>query len=46
MYEKYDVRVPGQRGSGGEYEVQSGFGWTNGVTISFIHIFRDELIEL
>ena len=46
MYEKYDVREPGKRGSGGEYEVQAGFGWTNGVTISFIHTFRDDLIEL
>lgn len=30
MFEKYDAVVPGQYGGGGEYEVQSGFGWSNG----------------
>lgn len=45
IFEKYDVLVPGERGSGGEYEVQSGFGWTNGVTLSFINTFRDDLLD-
>ena len=36
MYEKYDARVPGRYGGGGEYEPQSGFGWTNGVALEFI----------
>jgi alpha,alpha-trehalase len=31
MVEKYDVES-GQAGGGGEYPVQDGFGWTNGVT--------------
>lgn len=31
MIEKYDVVHPGELGGGGEYEVQDGFGWTNGV---------------
>jgi alpha,alpha-trehalase len=31
MVEKYDVER-GQAGGGGEYPVQDGFGWTNGVT--------------
>lgn len=31
MVEKYDVEN-GQAGGGGEYPVQDGFGWTNGVT--------------
>jgi len=31
MVEKYDVDS-GQAGGGGEYPVQDGFGWTNGVT--------------
>ena len=31
LLEKYDVEVPVRRPSGGEYEVQEGFGWTNGV---------------
>jgi alpha,alpha-trehalase len=45
IYEKYDVETPGVRGSGGEYEVQAGFGWTNGVVLSLINIFKDELIS-
>lgn len=44
IFEKYDVREVGKRGHGGEYEVQSGFGWTNGVILSLIQIFGDELI--
>ncbi len=35
MIEKYDVTATGRTGSGGEYRVQHGFGWTNGVTIAF-----------
>uniref|UniRef100_UPI0035C9DD03 alpha,alpha-trehalase TreF n=1 Tax=uncultured Sphingomonas sp. TaxID=158754 RepID=UPI0035C9DD03 len=31
VIEKYDVEHPGA-GGGGEYDVQEGFGWTNGVT--------------
>lgn len=31
MIEKYDVYHPGDMGGGGEYELQDGFGWTNGV---------------
>ena len=36
MYEKYDAERPGERGEGGEYEPQDGFGWTNGVALEFI----------
>lgn len=36
MYEKYDAVHPGQAGGGGEYTVQTGFGWTNGVDLEFI----------
>ncbi|CAH0564209.1 unnamed protein product [Brassicogethes aeneus] len=39
MFEKYDAEIPGQFGGGGEYVVQSGFGWTNGVVLSFIDEF-------
>lgn len=39
MFEKYDAQVPGQYGGGGEYKVQTGFGWSNGVVISFIDQF-------
>ena len=31
LVEKYDVLVPGRVGGGGEYPLQDGFGWTNGV---------------
>ncbi len=31
MTEKYDVVHPDQKGGGGEYPGQDGFGWTNGV---------------
>lgn len=35
LVEKYDVVSLGP-GGGGEYEVQDGFGWTNGVTKAFL----------
>ena len=31
MVEKYDVLNPGNVGGGGEYPLQDGCGWTNGV---------------
>lgn len=37
MYEKYDCT--GTAGSGGEYEVQTGFGWTNGVVLDLLKSF-------
>ena len=36
MFEKYDVNYKGVPGGGGEYEVQLGFGWTNGVVLDLI----------
>jgi alpha,alpha-trehalase len=33
LLEKYDVETPGA-GGGGEYPLQDGFGWTNGVTVA------------
>jgi alpha,alpha-trehalase len=40
MYEKYDVEhaLPG---GGGEYPVQDGFGWTNGVTRGLLQLYPD-----
>jgi len=35
LFEKYDVEALGA-GGGGEYRIQTGFGWTNGVTADFI----------
>ena len=44
LYEKYDVDGPidevGQ--GGGEYDMQSGFGWTIGVLDSFMRMYPDE----
>eukprot|EP00026_Physarum_polycephalum_P006227 Phypoly_transcript_06269.p1 GENE.Phypoly_transcript_06269~~Phypoly_transcript_06269.p1 ORF type:complete len:584 (+),score=67.80 Phypoly_transcript_06269:239-1753(+) len=39
MYEKYDVTTRGIPGGGGEYTVQSGFGWTNGVALHFLQLY-------
>lgn len=36
MFEKYDVEIPGQVGGGGEYTVQEGFGWSNGVILELL----------
>ncbi|MCV2883448.1 trehalase family glycosidase [Aestuariibacter sp. AA17] len=41
IMEKYNVVTPDIAASGGEYEVQSGFGWTNGVTRMFIAKLQD-----
>jgi len=40
MFEKYNAFVPGQRGEGGEYEPQAGFGWTNGVALELISLLH------
>jgi len=45
MFEKYNVNDIGSAGGGGEYEVQTGFGWTNGVIIDFMVLFGDDLIS-
>ena len=39
IYEKYNCSGGG--GGGGEYETQTGFGWTNGVTMSLLHRYPD-----
>jgi alpha,alpha-trehalase len=40
VLEKYDVEraLPGH---GGEYAVQEGFGWTNGVVREFYHLYPE-----
>ncbi|KAK9711331.1 hypothetical protein K7432_007910 [Basidiobolus ranarum] len=43
MFEKYDATRPGRPGGGGEYTVQDGFGWTNGVTLWALNQFGNEL---
>jgi alpha,alpha-trehalase len=41
MLEKYNVRDPGVEGGGGEYPLQDGFGWTNGVYLKL-----EQLLDL
>jgi len=36
LLEKYDVEEIGRPAGGGEYEVQTGFGWTNGVLVRML----------
>ncbi|KAI9598866.1 glycoside hydrolase [Syncephalis fuscata] len=43
LFEKYDATRVGIPGLGGEYEVQEGFGWTNGVVLSFLNRFSEHL---
>lgn len=39
MVEKYNAITPGVSGGGGEYDVQTGFGWTNGVMLHFLQTY-------
>lgn len=43
MFEKYSDASLGRAGGGGEYEVVTGFGWTNGVLIWVADTFGDRL---
>ncbi|KAL3954353.1 hypothetical protein ACCO45_009916 [Purpureocillium lilacinum] len=43
MFEKYSAEWANVAGSGGEYEVVEGFGWTNGVLIWAADTFAGEL---
>lgn len=43
MYEKYIATEFGVSGSGGEYEVQKGFGWSNGAVLDFLDRYGDRL---
>jgi len=40
MFEKYDVEQIGLPGGGGEYKVQEGFGWSNGVILHFMKSYN------
>ena len=42
---QYNAEATGSGGGGGEYDVQTGFGWTNGVVIDFMVKFGDELLS-
>jgi alpha,alpha-trehalase len=39
LVEKYDVITTGRSGGGGEYPLQDGFGWTNGVMRRLIALY-------
>ena len=41
LVEKYDL-TGGQGGGGGEYELQDGFGWTNGVTLKLLELYKPQ----
>ncbi|XP_067628376.1 trehalase isoform X3 [Eurosta solidaginis] len=43
MFEKYDASKFGGHGGGGEYEVQKGFGWSNGIIIEYLAKYGGEL---
>jgi alpha,alpha-trehalase len=42
LVEKYDVINIGRTGGGGEYPLQDGFGWTNGVMRRLIALYPDD----
>lgn len=39
MFEKYSAQASGTFGGGGEYLIQSGFGWTNGAIMEIIDYY-------
>lgn len=45
MHEKYEAGEDGKAGGGGEYEVQEGFGWSNGVALRLRELYRVEIDE-
>ena len=44
MFEKYDATAVGKQGGGGEYDVQVGFGWSNGVVLDFLNTYGQRLV--
>ncbi|HEY5807649.1 MAG TPA: alpha,alpha-trehalase TreF [Povalibacter sp.] len=42
LVEKYDVVSGGGTGGGGEYPLQDGFGWTNGVLRALLEVYPPE----
>ena len=43
MLLQYDATVSGGYGGGGEYEVQLGFGWSNGIIMDLLDKYGDRL---
>lgn len=47
MHEKYNaLEADGTRGEGGEYEPQTGFGWSNGVALKMMKAYCTEIEEV
>lgn len=42
LVEKYSVEGENLGGGGGEYKLQDGFGWTNGVTLKLLSLYPQE----
>ncbi len=42
LVEKYDVVTTGRSGGGGEYPLQDGFGWTNGVVRKLLALYPED----
>lgn len=40
---QYDVHFSGRQGGGGEYNVQTGFGWTNGVVFELLYRYGSRI---
>lgn len=46
MHEKYDCRdLSGNNGKGGEYEPQTGYGWTNGTALWLLNLYSKQFNE-
>jgi len=45
LVEKYDVMSAGRSGGGGEYPLQDGFGWTNGVMRRLMALYPAEAAD-
>ncbi|XP_034650256.1 uncharacterized protein LOC117889862 isoform X2 [Drosophila subobscura] len=43
MFEKYNCEKFGSGGGGGEYQNQTGFGWTNGIILEYLSRYGPEL---
>jgi alpha,alpha-trehalase len=44
MFEKFSISDVDSSGRGGEYTVQAGFGWTNGVVLWVASTFGEHLV--
>jgi len=40
LMEKYNVIDPDVKAGGGEYPLQDGFGWTNGVLLNLLSLYH------